>query len=77
MARAGCTAEKGSAAALRCKMPNTGGEFQLVLNKRKRLMQHYKNSFTLFTVDDGKITVTPMTIDTDGKPMPFYLAREK
>lgn len=77
MERAGCAPEKGKDATLRCKMPSTGGEFQLVLTKRKRMIQHYKNSFTLFTVDDGKITVTPMTIDAVGKPMPFYLAREK
>jgi hypothetical protein len=34
-------------------------------------VQHYKNSFTLFTVGD-EITVKPMTI-VDGKAHAFYL----
>ena len=77
IARAGCTPSKGKGSPLRCKMPNTGGEFELVpvRSKHAKILQHYRNSFTLFTVDDGKVTVTPMSIDAEGHPMPFYLAQ--
>ena len=58
---------------LRCAMPNGGGGFLLAPGRKKRLIQHHKNSFTIFTVDGANITVQPMTLDAKGHPVPFYL----
>ncbi len=57
---------------MRCKMPN-GGEFELARGRKNRHIQHYKNSFTVFTVDGDSITPRPMTIDDQGRVLPFYL----
>ena len=75
MTRADCVpfTDRGKVAALRCKMPNTKGEFTLSPGRKARWIQHYRNSFTLFTVDGGNVTVTPMTIDASGHAVPFYL----
>ena len=56
-----------------CKMPHGGGEFELSRGRKNRQIQHYKNSFTLFTVDGETITARPMTIDDAGNVLPFYL----
>jgi 3',5'-cyclic AMP phosphodiesterase CpdA len=75
--RARCTPERvGVAYPLRCQMPNGRGEFRLAPNRvnQGRVVQHHLNSFTLITVDGDRIAeVRPMTVDTDGKPWPFYI----
>ena len=74
--RAACAPESAAAFPLRCKMPNGRGEFLLAPNKANagRVIQHHLNSFTLITVDGGRITdVRPMTVDAQGQALPFYL----
>lgn len=58
--------------AMRCAMPDGGGEFVIARGRKNRRVQHDKNSFTLFTVDGDDLRVRPMTI-IDGEPRPFYL----
>jgi predicted phosphodiesterase len=71
-ARAGCVPDGPH--ALRCKMPNGGGVFELQPGRKGRMIEHDRNSFTLITVEDGRITaVTPMTVDARGQMAPFYL----
>jgi predicted phosphodiesterase len=73
-ARAGCVKQTraGTRDLMKCQMPN-GGAFEIARNKRGRQIQHYLNVFSLFTVDGDEITVTPMTVDDDGRPRAFYL----
>jgi predicted phosphodiesterase len=73
--RAGCTptVRAGVRDPIRCKMPNGGGEFVLARGRKNRQIQHYKNSFTIFTVDGDKISPRPMTVDDQGHLLPFYL----
>jgi hypothetical protein len=59
--------------SLRCHMPNGGGEFLLAAGRKGRLIQHAKASFTLVTINGTQVTVTPMTLDASGRPIPFYL----
>jgi predicted phosphodiesterase len=77
--RAGCVSAAGLISAIaqpdakRCLMPN-GGLFGLVRGRKGRMIQHYGQSYTLITVTpDSRLDVTPMTIDDDGEPRPFYL----
>jgi len=74
--RANCqatTSRVGMREPVRCKMPNGGGEFMLSRGRKNRQIQHYKNSFTMFTVDGDKISARPMTVDDSGRILPFYL----
>ena len=73
--RAGCVPIElaGKREPMRCKMPNGGGEFVLSRGRKNRHIQHYKSTFTLFTVDGDKLSVRPMTIDANGRALPFYL----
>ena len=57
----------------RCTMPNGGGVFVIARGRKERMIQHYKNSFTVITVNGDQVRVEPMTVDDDGKPLPFYL----
>ena len=76
--RASCMriALTGKRDPMRCAMPNGGGEFVLARGRKNREIEHYENSFTLFTVDGDTIRARPMTIDDQGKPRPFYLDRD-
>lgn len=62
----------GKREPMRCKMPN-GGVFEIARGRKNRHIQHYKNSFTLITVDGDHLGVRPMTVDDAGRPLPFYL----
>jgi hypothetical protein len=73
--RAGCAPIKfeNQREAMRCKMPNGGGVFRLARGRRNRHLQHYTNAFMLVTVDGDQISARPMTVDANGKMLPFYL----
>jgi 3',5'-cyclic AMP phosphodiesterase CpdA len=75
--RARCVkvALSGQRDPMRCAMPNGGGEFVLARGRKNRELEHYTNSFTVFTVDGDTIEAQPMTIDDRGRPHPFYLDR--
>ena len=72
-ARAGC--ESSGRGRSDCTMPN-GGRFELVRDRSQRMIEHDSATFTVFTVKaDGEVEVTPMTVDDNGEPLAFYLAR--
>jgi hypothetical protein len=71
-ARAGC--EASGPGRSRCTMPN-GGPFELVRDRSQRMIEHDSATFTVFTVTGDGIQVTPMTVDAQGEPLAFYLAR--
>ena len=70
-ARAGCE-PSGPRGSLRCTMPN-GGQFELVRDRSKRMIEHDAATFTVFTVTGDDVQVTPMTVDADGQARAFYL----
>jgi predicted phosphodiesterase len=75
MKRAHCEATKlaGKVQPYLCRMPNGGGQFVVSRGRKARLMQHARATFTIITVDGTRVTATPMTIDSDGRAVPFYL----
>ncbi len=70
-ARAGCEAS-GAPGRSSCMMPN-GGRFELVRDRSKRMIEHDSATFTVFTVTNDDIQVTPMALDDDGEARAFYL----
>lgn len=75
MRRAHCkpTVIQGKVSPQRCVMPNGGGEFVIHKHRKGRMIQHARATFTVVTVDGTHVTSTPMTLDADGKAVPFYL----
>jgi hypothetical protein len=67
-----CERVRGKHDPMRCTMPDGGGEFVIASGRKHRRVQHFKASYTLFTVDGDDLRVKPMTI-VDGEPRPFYL----
>ena len=55
-----------------CTMPN-GGRFELVRDRSRRLIEHDSATFTVFTIRDDGVTVTPMTVDDHGQVLAYYL----
>lgn len=70
--QARCERMRGKHDPMRCTMPDGGGEFMITTGRKRRRVQHFKASYTLFTIDGDAIRVKPMTI-IDGEPRPFYL----
>jgi acid phosphatase type 7 len=70
-ARAGCEAS-GPRDSLSCTMPN-GGQFELIRDRSKRMIEHDSATFTVFTVAADDVQVTPMTVGDDGQARAFYL----
>ena len=60
----------------RCEMPHGGGAFELARGRKDRMLEHALATFTVVTIDGTAVTATPMTLDTDGKPIAFYLPRK-
>jgi predicted phosphodiesterase len=75
MTRAHCAATKidGKREPYRCEMPHGGGAFVISRERHNRFNEHALATFTVVTVDGDKVEATPMTVDADGKPIPFYL----
>jgi predicted phosphodiesterase len=75
MARAHCepAAIAGKKDAKRCTMPHGGGAFTISCERKNRMLQHARATFTVVTVDGDRVEATPMVLDKDGKPAPFYL----
>ncbi|HTL32258.1 MAG TPA: metallophosphoesterase [Kofleriaceae bacterium] len=74
-ARARASCESAGHGRASCTMPN-GGRFELVRDRSERMIEHDSATFTVFTVSgDRDVQVTPMTVDANGKPLAFYLAR--
>ena len=67
-----CERITGKHEPMACTMPEGGGEFTIARGRKNRRIQHYKNSFTLFTVDGDSIAVRPMTV-IHGHAKAFYL----
>jgi predicted phosphodiesterase len=66
----------GASGPLSCTMPN-GGRFELVRDRSRHMVEHDVNTFTVFTVTGDDVQVTPMTVDADGQPHPFYLSASR
>ena len=57
----------------RCAMPHGGGAFELARGRKDRMLEHALATFTVISIDGTSVDAQPMTIDADGKPIPFYL----
>jgi predicted phosphodiesterase len=76
--RARCTpiADPTRREPVRCTMPRGGGIFELARGRKQRHLQHARITFTLVTVDGESIDVQPMTLDSAGRAVSFYLDRQ-
>jgi predicted phosphodiesterase len=74
-ARCGAIADPTRREPVRCTMPRGAGAFELARGRKQRHVQHARVTFTLVSVDGDALDVQPMTLDTAGRAVPFYLNR--
>ena len=60
-----------------CAMPHGGGLFTISRERHGRFVQHGLATFTVVTIDGDRAEATPMVLDADGKPAPFYLTEDQ